>query len=70
MYLITGGNGLLGRTLIDQLLDAGNKVRAATRHPATAGLPAGVEVVAGDPSEPETLRAALVGRHRVVPNCV
>lgn len=39
----------------------GEKVRALTRNPLQANLPAGVEVVAGDLSEPSMLVTALTG---------
>lgn len=44
MILVTGATGLVGRPLIERLLDAGAPVRALSRDPATAGLPAGVAV--------------------------
>ncbi len=59
--LVTGATGRVGRVVVDQLLDAGVPVRALTRRPAAAGLPAGVEVVAGDLSVPESLDAGLQG---------
>jgi uncharacterized protein YbjT (DUF2867 family) len=46
--LVTGATGPVGRHVVEQLLDAGATVRATTRDPETAKLPAGVEVVAGD----------------------
>jgi uncharacterized protein YbjT (DUF2867 family) len=61
MILITGATGSLGRYLIDVLARDGADVRAVTRHPGTAGLPAGVEVVEGDPSRPDTLVPAFHG---------
>jgi uncharacterized protein YbjT (DUF2867 family) len=45
--------------VVDELLDAGVPVRALTRQPATAGLPATVDVVAGDLTVPDSLDAAL-----------
>ncbi len=45
-YLITGATGPIGRSLINQLLDSGQAVRAISREPK--GLPAGVEIVQGD----------------------
>jgi len=45
--------------VVAQLLTAGVAVRALTRRPDAAGLPAGVEVVAGDLTVPESLDAAL-----------
>ena len=59
--LVTGATGRVGRAVVAQLLGAGVPVRALTRRPATAGLPATVEVVAGDLTVPESLDAALRG---------
>jgi uncharacterized protein YbjT (DUF2867 family) len=58
---VTGATGRVGRAVVAQLLDAGVPVRALSRRPATAGLPAAVEVVAGDLTAPESLDAALRG---------
>ncbi|MFH8485083.1 SDR family oxidoreductase [Streptomyces longisporoflavus] len=52
MYLITGATGSIGRPLVEALLADGAAVRAISRNPLTAGLPAGAEVVQGDPREP------------------
>ena len=43
--LVTGATGLVGRRLVPALQAAGFAVRAVTRKPASAGLPAGVELV-------------------------
>jgi uncharacterized protein YbjT (DUF2867 family) len=59
--LVTGATGRVGRALVGRLLEAGVPVRALTRRPAAAGLPAAVEVVAGDLTVPESLEAALRG---------
>jgi len=59
--LVTGGTGRVGRPLIAQLLRAGVPVRALARNPATAALPATVDVVAGDLTVPCSLDAALQG---------
>jgi uncharacterized protein YbjT (DUF2867 family) len=60
--LVTGATGRVGRAVVDQLTDAGVPVRALTRRPeAAATLPAGVEVVTGDLTVPESLDAALRG---------
>jgi uncharacterized protein YbjT (DUF2867 family) len=47
--------------VVAQLSDAGVPVRALTRRPHAAGLPAAVEIVAGDLTAPESLDAALQG---------
>jgi len=59
--LVTGATGRVGRIVVAQLLDAGVPVRALTRRPAAAGLPAAVEVVSGDLTVPESLDAGLHG---------
>ncbi|MFF2776027.1 SDR family oxidoreductase [Streptomyces sp. NPDC058052] len=59
--LVTGATGRVGRFVIDRLLDAGVPVRALTRRPEAADLPAKVEVHAGDLTAPETLVPALNG---------
>ncbi|HEV2636030.1 MAG TPA: NAD(P)H-binding protein [Actinocrinis sp.] len=46
MILVTGATGHVGRPLVDQLLAAGRPVRALSRDPATAGLPAAAQVAA------------------------
>ena len=58
---MTGATGRVGRLVVAELLAAGLKVRALTRTPATAALPAAAEVVAGDFTEPDSLDAALRG---------
>jgi uncharacterized protein YbjT (DUF2867 family) len=57
--LVTGASGRIGRAVVDQLLDADVPVRALSRQPNAAALPATVEVVAGDLTMPESLDAAL-----------
>ncbi len=59
--LVTGATGRVGRAVIAELLGAGVPVRALTRKPATAALPAIAEVVAGDFTEPDSLDPALRG---------
>jgi uncharacterized protein YbjT (DUF2867 family) len=43
--LVTGATGNVGRPLVTHLVNAGANVRAVTRRPDTAQLPAGVELV-------------------------
>ncbi|WP_440072194.1 SDR family oxidoreductase [Streptosporangium sp. OZ121] len=59
--LVTGATGTVGRPLVEQLLAAGHRVRALTRNPAKANLPAGAEVVAGDLADTATLPGAFSG---------
>ncbi|KAA2258093.1 NAD(P)H-binding protein [Solihabitans fulvus] len=61
VILVTGATGKVGREVVSGLLDTGATVRALVRDPASAGLPAGVEVVRGDLSAPDTVAAALDG---------
>ena len=59
--LVTGATGRVGRIVVDELLAAGVPVRAFTRRPAAAKLPAAVEVVSGDLTVPASLDAGLQG---------
>ncbi|MBH5318785.1 NAD(P)H-binding protein [Paenibacillus sp. GSMTC-2017] len=59
--LVTGATGNVGRHIVNQLVQAGQHVRALSRNPEKANLPEGVEIVKGDLSSPETLNHALVG---------
>ncbi|HKY66261.1 MAG TPA: NAD(P)H-binding protein [Acidimicrobiales bacterium] len=59
--LVTGATGTIGSQVVAHLAAAGHPVRALTRRPDRAELPAGVEVRAGDLTEPATLAAALEG---------
>jgi uncharacterized protein YbjT (DUF2867 family) len=60
--LVIGATGRVGHAVVDLLVGEGVPVRALTRRPeAAATLPAGVEVVTGDLTVPESLDAALRG---------
>ncbi len=61
MILVTAATTPVGRSIVEQLLAAGREVRALTRDPAEADLPAGAEVVAGDLADAESIRAAMEG---------
>ncbi|MFH8614662.1 NAD(P)H-binding protein [Streptomyces sp. NPDC017979] len=69
MILVAGATGNVGSALVRQLIGppqrtgtgAAVRVRALTRDPARASFPAGVEVVTGDLTHPESLRPALEG---------
>jgi uncharacterized protein YbjT (DUF2867 family) len=65
MILITGATGTVGRALLDRLLEAGTPVRALTRDPQQARVPAGVEVVGGDLGDEDSLKPALEGVTKV-----
>ena len=59
--LVTGATGRVGRQVVSQLLATGAAVRALSRNPDAAGLPADVEVVRGDLTVPATLEGCLGG---------
>jgi uncharacterized protein YbjT (DUF2867 family) len=59
--LVTGATGRVGRLVVAELLAAGVPVRALTRRPSAAELPAAVDIFAGDLAAPESLDAALHG---------
>lgn len=65
MILVTGATGQVGREVVAQLVAAGEPVRAMTRHPERANLPAQAQVVQGDLDQPSTLPAALAGVSKV-----
>ncbi|MFI6320175.1 NAD(P)H-binding protein [Nonomuraea sp. NPDC050556] len=62
--LVTGATGTVGRIVVDRLLEAGQRVRALTRNPAKAGLPASAEVVRGDFADPASFATAFDGVKR------
>jgi uncharacterized protein YbjT (DUF2867 family) len=57
--LVIGATGGVGRAVVERLVEEGARVRALVRRPEAAGLPDGVEVVAGDLTVPESLDAGL-----------
>ena len=61
--LVTGATGKVGGATAQALLDRGDEVRALVRDPARAAslLPAGVELVPGDVTDPASLPAAVEG---------
>lgn len=61
MILVTGATGKVGREAVGRLTETGRKVRALSRTPEEAGLPEGVDVVAGSPADPDSLAAAFTG---------
>ncbi|MFI7639718.1 NAD(P)H-binding protein [Nonomuraea sp. NPDC049400] len=61
MILITGANGVVGRQVLDLLLQEGTAVTAVTRGTGEARPPDGVRAVSGDLFHPQWLEAALEG---------
>ena len=59
--LVTGSTGAIGTQVLAHLQGRNADVRALTRSPETAQLPAGVTAVRGDLAEPDSVRAALQG---------
>ena len=57
--LVTGSTGTIGAQVLAHLQGRGADVRALTRSPDTAQLPAGVTAVRGDLADPDSVRAAL-----------
>jgi nucleoside-diphosphate-sugar epimerase len=65
--LVTGATGLIGNAIARRLVERGERVRALVRDVERAGrvLPAGVELVRGDVTAPESLPGAMQGVVRV-----
>ncbi|MBB5802210.1 uncharacterized protein YbjT (DUF2867 family) [Saccharothrix ecbatanensis] len=61
MILVTGATGQVGRGVVTRLVGRGARVRALSRQPEKAALPAAVEVVQGSPDDADSLHAALAG---------
>jgi uncharacterized protein YbjT (DUF2867 family) len=59
--LVTGATGTIGSRVIAELAGHDVRIRAMTRSPDKAVLPAGVEAVAGDLADIDSVRAALAG---------
>jgi uncharacterized protein YbjT (DUF2867 family) len=63
--LVIGATGNVGHNVVSGLLAMGETVRATSRKPEAARLPAGIEAVALDLTEPATFAAALRGVDKV-----
>ncbi|MGP4020945.1 NAD(P)H-binding protein [Saccharopolyspora sp. 5N708] len=61
MFLVTGATGRVGGRVLARLVERGLPVRALTRNPGRARLPAAVEVAAGAPGDADAVAAALTG---------
>lgn len=64
--LVTGANGFLGRHVVHALQARGTPVRGLVHRLRDAGDLDGVELVEGDVTNPETLRAAVSGADAVI----
>jgi uncharacterized protein YbjT (DUF2867 family) len=65
MILVTGATGTVGREIVIELCNAGHQVRALSRNPSKISFPLGVEVIAGDLTNPDSVVAALKGIQKV-----
>ena len=63
--LVAGGTGFIGRHLCTELDARGHDVTAMARTPDAEAVPDGVETVAGDVTEPDSLTDAVEGRDAV-----
>ncbi|MEV0371046.1 NAD(P)H-binding protein [Streptomyces sp. NPDC050636] len=61
MIVVTGATGNIGRSLVGGLLGEGAAVRALTRDPSRAALPAGAETVRADLTDAKALESLLAG---------
>jgi uncharacterized protein YbjT (DUF2867 family) len=59
--LVTGATGTIGSQVLAHLAGQAIEVRALTRSPETAKLPAGITPVGGDLADVDSLRAAMKG---------
>jgi uncharacterized protein YbjT (DUF2867 family) len=61
MILVTGATGTIGSEVVRQLVARGEKVRALSRDPENARLPAGVEAARGHHRDRASVEAAMAG---------
>ncbi|BDT93177.1 MULTISPECIES: NAD(P)H-binding protein [Nocardia] len=61
MIVITGATGTIGSEIVRQLSERGTAIRAVTRDPGRAAVPAGVEVVRGDYTDLASMAKAMAG---------
>ena len=61
MYLVTGATGNIGSEVVRALVAAGEPVRALTRTGSPEGFPYGIDVQAGDLTNPSSLAASFIG---------
>jgi uncharacterized protein YbjT (DUF2867 family) len=63
--LVVGARGNVGRSVVEQLVAAGETVRASVRRTGGDEFPAGVEVVTADLTNSDSFARALAGVRRV-----
>src|SRR5262245_61554977 len=65
--LVTGATGIIGHSIATALIEAGQPVRAMVRsiEKARRSLPASVELVEGDVTDPLSIARAVEGAKRV-----
>jgi uncharacterized protein YbjT (DUF2867 family) len=61
VFLVTGATGNIGSELVRALSQGGAQVRALTRDGASKDVPDGVQQVAADLNDPDSIRPALAG---------
>lgn len=61
MIVITGATGTIGSEIVRQLSSRGTAIRAVTRDPDRADVPAGVEVARGDYTDLASMAKAMAG---------
>lgn len=64
--LVVGGSGFIGTNLSRELVDRGHEVTVLSRQPGDDDLPAGVETVAGDVTDYDSIESAFEGKDAVV----
>ena len=64
--LVTGGSGFVGANLVTELLNRGHHVRSFDRAPSPLAEHAGLDVVVGDITDPESVAAAVEGIDTVI----
>ena len=66
---VFGGTGFLGRAVVKRLEAEGAVVRVAARNPHAGALPAGVETVAADLRDGDSVARAVASRSRSALTC-
>ncbi len=64
--LVVGGTGFIGEVLCAELDERGHEVTALSRNPESGDLPAGVERVAGDVTDYDSIARAFEGQDAAV----